>query len=80
VLELARCASVLAHPASDGSDLSHHIEVKQPDLSEGTRPHLPLSAATPLAPFAIRDGQIITGQQQHSTRLFSDLLIEALSE
>jgi putative intracellular protease/amidase len=33
-----------------------------------------------LEPFAIRDGQIITGQQQHSTRLFSDLLIEALSE
>lgn len=33
-----------------------------------------------LEPFAIRDGQIITGQQQHGTRLFSDLLIEALSE
>jgi putative intracellular protease/amidase len=36
--------------------------------------------AAALEPFAIRDGQIITGQQQHSTRLFSDLLIEALSE
>jgi putative intracellular protease/amidase len=39
-----------------------------------------MTNAAPLAPFAIRDGQIITGQQQYSTRLFSDLLIEALSE
>lgn len=43
-------------------------------------PNTTFEAAEPLAPFAIRDGQIITGQQQHSTRLFSDLLIEALSE
>ncbi|MEO1640878.1 MAG: type 1 glutamine amidotransferase domain-containing protein, partial [Pseudomonadota bacterium] len=43
-------------------------------------PNTTFESAAPLAPFAIRDGQIITGQQQHSTRLFSDLLIEALSE
>jgi putative intracellular protease/amidase len=39
-----------------------------------------MTNTAPLAPFAIRDGQIITGQQQYSMRLFSDLLIEALSE
>jgi putative intracellular protease/amidase len=43
-------------------------------------PNTTFESAAPLAPFAIRDGQIITGQQQHSTRLFADLLIEALSE
>ena len=43
-------------------------------------PNTTFESAAPLAPFAIRDGQIITGQQQNSTRLFSDLLIEALSE
>lgn len=37
-------------------------------------------AAGPLQPFAIRDGKLITGQQQHSTGLFSELVIEALSE
>lgn len=43
-------------------------------------PSTTFESAAALEPFAIRDGQIITGQQQHSTRLFSDLLIEALSE
>lgn len=43
-------------------------------------PNTTFESAVPLAPFAIRDGRVITGQQQHSTRLFSDLLIEALSE
>lgn len=43
-------------------------------------PKTTFESAAPLAPFAIRDGRLITGQQQHSTRLFSDLLIEALSE
>lgn len=37
-------------------------------------------AAGPLEPFAIRDGRLITGQQQHSSYLFSQLVIEALSE
>lgn len=37
-------------------------------------------AAGPLEPFAIRDGRLITGQQQHSSALFSELVIEALSE
>lgn len=43
-------------------------------------PKTNFESAGPLAPYAIRDGRLITGQQQHSTRLFSDLLIEALSE
>ncbi|MCR9195387.1 MAG: type 1 glutamine amidotransferase domain-containing protein [Hyphomonas sp.] len=43
-------------------------------------PKTTFESAAPLAPFAIRDGRVITGQQQHSTRLLSDLLIEALSE
>lgn len=37
-------------------------------------------AKAPLTPFAIRDGRLITGQQQHSSALFSDLVIEALTE
>ncbi|GEM_PF-320317 len=36
--------------------------------------------ADPLVPFAIRDGNLITGQQQHSSALFAELVIEALSE
>jgi len=43
-------------------------------------PNTTFESAAPLAPYAIRDGRLITAQQQHSTRLFSDLLIEALSE
>ena len=37
-------------------------------------------AKAPLTPFAIRDGRLITGQQQHSSALFSDLVIQALTE
>ncbi len=37
-------------------------------------------SAGPLKPFAIRDGRLITGQQQHSSHLFSQLVLEALSE
>lgn len=37
-------------------------------------------AKEPLTPFAIRDGRLITGQQQHSSALFSELVIEALTE
>lgn len=36
--------------------------------------------AGPLEPFAIRDGRLITAQQQHSSYLASQLVIEALSE
>ena len=36
--------------------------------------------ADPLQPYAIRDGRLITGQQQHSSALFSELVIEALAE
>ncbi|WP_168769430.1 hypothetical protein [Yoonia sediminilitoris] len=49
------------------------------DNVRSKNPNTTFESVAPLAPFAIRDGQIITGQQQHSTRLFSDLLIEALS-
>lgn len=43
-------------------------------------PNTTYEAAGPLEPFAIRDGRLITGQQQHSSALFSELVIEALSE
>ncbi len=43
-------------------------------------PNTNYEAAGPLEPFAIRDGRLITGQQQHSSYLFSQLVIEALSE
>lgn len=43
-------------------------------------PNTNYEAKAPLAPFAIRDGRLITGQQQHSSALFSDLVIEALTE
>lgn len=36
--------------------------------------------AGPLEPFAVRDGRLITAQQQHSSYLASQLIIEALSE
>ena len=43
-------------------------------------PNTHYEAAGALEPFAIRDGRLITGQQQHSSALFADLVIEALSE
>jgi putative intracellular protease/amidase len=43
-------------------------------------PKTRFEAAEPNAPFAIRDGRLVTGQQQHSAALFSQLVIEALSE
>jgi putative intracellular protease/amidase len=43
-------------------------------------PNTTYEAAGPLEPFAIRDGRLITGQQQHSSALFAQLVIEALSE
>lgn len=43
-------------------------------------PNTNYEAAGPLEPFAIRDGRLITGQQQHSSALFAALVIEALSE
>ena len=36
--------------------------------------------AGPLETFAIRDGRLITGQQQNSSALVAQLVIEALSE
>jgi len=41
----------------------------------GTR----FEVAPAFAPFAIRDGNLITGQQQHSGRLAAELVIEALA-
>lgn len=43
-------------------------------------PNTNFEVAGPLEPFAIRDGRLVTGQQQHSAALFSQLVIEALSE
>jgi putative intracellular protease/amidase len=43
-------------------------------------PNTNYEAKAPLTPFAIRDGRLITGQQQHSSALFSELMIEALTE
>ncbi len=43
-------------------------------------PNTDYEAKEPLTPFAIRDERLITGQQQHSNALFSDLVIEALTE
>jgi putative intracellular protease/amidase len=43
-------------------------------------PKTTFEAAEPLAAFAIRDGRLVTAQQQHSAALFSQLVIEALSE
>ncbi len=43
-------------------------------------PNTTFESADPLAPFAIRDGRLVTAQQQHSTALFSQLVIDALSE
>ncbi|MEL6184602.1 MAG: type 1 glutamine amidotransferase domain-containing protein [Myxococcota bacterium] len=42
-------------------------------------PRTRFESAEALQPFAIRDGRLITAQQQHSTELFSQLVIEALS-
>lgn len=36
--------------------------------------------APPLQRFAIRDGRLVTGQQQHSSGLFARLVLEALAE
>ena len=33
-------------------------------------PNNTFESADPLEPFAIRDGRLVTAQQQHSTRLF----------
>jgi putative intracellular protease/amidase len=43
-------------------------------------PNTSFEVAGPLEPFAIRDGRLITAQQQHSSFLASQLVIEALSE
>ncbi|MEM6291317.1 MAG: type 1 glutamine amidotransferase domain-containing protein [Myxococcota bacterium] len=43
-------------------------------------PNTTFECAGPLEPFAIRDGRLITGQQQHSSALFSQLVLEALEE
>ncbi|MFK7986079.1 MAG: hypothetical protein AB8I08_08605 [Sandaracinaceae bacterium] len=43
-------------------------------------PNTHFESAARFQPFAVRDGNLITGQQQHSSRLFSQLIIEALTE
>ncbi len=42
-------------------------------------PKTTFEAAGPLEPFAIRDGRLVTAQQQHSSALFSELVIDALN-
>lgn len=41
-------------------------------------PKTSFESAEPMTPFAIRDGRLITAQQQHSSGLFSELVMEAL--
>lgn len=43
-------------------------------------PNTNFEVAGPLEPFAVRDGRLITAQQQHSSYLASQLVIEALSD
>lgn len=43
-------------------------------------PNTTFEVAGPLEPFAIRDGRLITAQQQHSSFLASKLVIDALNE
>lgn len=43
-------------------------------------PRTTFEAGEPLQPFAIRDGRLVTAQQQHSTALFSQLVLEALED
>lgn len=43
-------------------------------------PNTTYECAGPLEPFAIRDGRLITGQQQHSSALFAKVVLEALEE
>lgn len=43
-------------------------------------PNTTFKSAPPLQRFAIRDGRLVTGQQQHSSGLFSRLVLEALAE
>lgn len=45
-----------------------------------SNPKTNFESAAPLQPFAIRDGRLVTAQQQHSTALFSQLVIEALED
>lgn len=49
------------------------------ETEAGKNPNTTFESAGPLEPFAIRDGRLITAQQQHSSALFSQLVIEALS-
>ena len=43
-------------------------------------PNTTYTCGDPLQPFAIRDGRLVTGQQQHSSGLFSQLVLEALED
>lgn len=58
------------------------MKINDPTIEAEARknPNTNFEAAAPLEPFAIRDGRLITGQQQHSTGLFSQLVLEALDE
>ena len=58
------------------------MKINDPTIESEARknPNTNFESAGPLEPFAIRDGRLITGQQQHSTGLFSQLVLEALDD
>lgn len=50
------------------------------EAEAGKNPNTRFETAGPFEPFAIRDGNLVTGQQQNSAALVAQLVIEALSE
>ncbi|MEM9460014.1 MAG: type 1 glutamine amidotransferase domain-containing protein [Myxococcota bacterium] len=72
------------YPDSEEAMMNEALGAKVNDYtieSEARKnPNTNFEAAGPLEPFAVRDGRLITAQQQHSSSLFSQLVIEALSE
>ena len=72
------------YPDSEEQMMDAALGMKVNELTIETEakknPNTTFEASAPLAPFAIRDGRLITAQQQHSTALFSQLVIEALTE
>ncbi len=72
------------YPDSEAQMMDAALGMKVNELTIETEarknPNTTFECSEPLAPFAIRDGRLITAQQQHSTALFSQLVIEALAE
>ena len=72
------------YPDSEENMMNEAVGAKVNDYTIETEakknPNTTFESAEALQPYAIRDGRLITAQQQHSTGLFSQLVIEALSE